>query len=135
MSLRHPMRTVLVALSGALVLTGGPVLLTTSPTAAISGPAAAAAPRHSLDNGSRTAQESDYPFGGDGSDSDGSEGSGREGSGRDSRDGQSGRDGEDGLAGRAEEAVGGLASAVIDLNADMLKCGLSIVLPNIDCPL
>lgn len=130
MSLRHPMRTVLVALSGALVLTGGPVLLTTSPTAAISGPAAVAAPRHSLDNGSRTTEESDYPFGGAGSDSDSSKRNST-----DNRDRGSGHDSGDGLAGRAEEAVGGMASAVIDLNADVLKCGLSIVLPNIDCPL
>lgn len=130
MSLRHLMRTVLVALSGALVLTGGPVLLTTAPTAVISGPAAAAAPRHSLDNGSRTAEESDYPFGGGGSDSHGSERAGTDG-----HDGTGGHDSGDGLAGRAEEAVGGMANAVIDFNAGVLKCGLSIVLPDIDCPL
>ncbi|WP_328387690.1 hypothetical protein [Nocardia sp. NBC_00416] len=36
---------------------------------------------------------------------------------------------------RAENAGGGLAAEVIDLGADMLKCGLSIATPTIKCPL
>lgn len=129
MSLRHPMRTVLVALSGALVLTVGPVLLTTAPTAAIAGPAAVAAPANRLDNGQqhrdgsrlRTVEEGDYPFGGEDSGTDGS---------RDSTDEDT-----DGPAARAEEAGAGMASAIIDLSADLIKCGLNIVTPSVGCPL
>ncbi|WP_327149973.1 hypothetical protein [Nocardia sp. NBC_01329] len=36
---------------------------------------------------------------------------------------------------RAENAGGGLATEVIDLSADMLKCGLSIATPAVKCPL
>lgn len=36
---------------------------------------------------------------------------------------------------RAENAGGGLAAEVIDLSADMLKCGLSIATPAVKCPL
>ncbi|WP_040791740.1 hypothetical protein [Nocardia paucivorans] len=135
MSLCHPMRTVLVALSGALVLTGGPILLSTAPTA-VAGPPAVAAPTDEPDNGPRhragaelrTIEDGDYPFGGGDSGTGGS---------RSSRGGSrsSGGSGTDGPAARAEKAGGGMASAIIDLSADLFKCGLSIVTPSVDCPL
>ncbi|MGW5387419.1 hypothetical protein [Nocardia sp. NPDC003963] len=36
---------------------------------------------------------------------------------------------------RAENAGGGMVSEVIDLSADLLKCGLSIATPAVKCPL
>lgn len=41
----------------------------------------------------------------------------------------------DEMAERAENAGGGLATEVIDLNADTLKCALSIVTTTVECPL
>ncbi|MEU4316669.1 hypothetical protein [Nocardia sp. NPDC024068] len=42
---------------------------------------------------------------------------------------------EDDAGERAERAGGGLASEVIDLGADLLKCGLSIATEAVSCPL
>lgn len=36
---------------------------------------------------------------------------------------------------RAEEAGGGVVTEVIDLSGDILKCGLHIATPAIECPL
>lgn len=36
---------------------------------------------------------------------------------------------------RAERAGGGIATEIIDLSADMLKCGLSIATETVSCPL
>lgn len=62
------------------------------------------------------AAPSEYPLGGE------------EGSTKD-------RGPENGLAERAEKAGGGILSETIDLSADLLKCGLSIATPAINCPL
>ncbi|WP_459547707.1 hypothetical protein [Nocardia sp. X0981] len=111
MSPREPLRTVFFAVSAAVALTAGPALLTA--------PAVHAAP------------PAEYPLSGEEDD----EGDGGDGGGR-SQDSEHTL--ENGLAEhgeRAERAGGGIVTEVIDLSADILKCGLSIATEEIDCPL
>lgn len=108
MSPREPLRTVFFAVSAAVALTTGPALLTA--------PVAHAAP------------SAEYPFSGEEDEEDGEE--------EESPDSE--QTPENGLAEhaeRAERAGGGVATEIIDLSAGILKCGLSIVTEEIDCPL
>ncbi|WP_063062450.1 hypothetical protein [Nocardia sienata] len=110
MSPRKSVRTVFFAVSAAVALSAGPAVL--------SAPVALAAP-------------GEFPFDGQGASENES----------DSRTPES-RTPEDELgkraeeAGeRAEEAGGGVVTEVIDLSGDILKCGLHIATPAIECPL
>lgn len=108
MSPRKSVRTVFFAVSAAVALSHGPAVL--------SAPVALAAP-------------GEFPF-----DSQGSE--------NEPESRAQGRTPENDLgkrveeAGeRAEEAGGGVVTEVIDLSGDILKCGLHIATPAIECPL
>ncbi|MEV3960451.1 hypothetical protein AB0M34_06045 [Nocardia sp. NPDC050193] len=116
MSPRKSVRTVFFAVSAAVALSVGPAVLW-APAASAAAPA-------------------EFPF-------DGQDGSEQGGSKQgDSEQEPESRTPENDLgkraeeAGeRAEEAGGGVVTEVIDLSGDILKCGLHIATPAIECPL
>ncbi|GGL08916.1 hypothetical protein [Nocardia jinanensis] len=113
MSPRKSVRSVFVAVSAAVALSVGPALL--------SAPSALAAPgEFPLDGqgGSENNPENNSPKNNSPEDSSPEDSSPL-----------------DEMAERAENAGGGLATEVIDLNADTLKCALSIFTTTVDCPL
>ncbi|MFI6312796.1 hypothetical protein ACIBEK_22055 [Nocardia fusca] len=119
MSPRKSVRTVFFAVSAAVALSLGPAVL--------SAPVALAAP-------------GEFPFDGQGSENE-PESRAQEGHTPEGRTPE-GRTPENDLgkrveeAGeRAEEAGGGVVTEVIDLSGDILKCGLHIATPAIECPL
>ncbi|WP_063131522.1 hypothetical protein [Nocardia fusca] len=114
MSPRKSVRTVFFAVSAAVALSVGPAVL--------SAPVALAAP-------------GEFPFDGQGSE-DEPESRAQEGhtpEGRTPENDLGKRVEEAGE--RAEEAGGGVVTEVIDLSGDILKCGLHIATPAIECPL
>ncbi|MGW0007936.1 hypothetical protein ACWDT6_29445 [Nocardia grenadensis] len=110
MSPRKFVRTVFLAVSAAVALSLGPAVL--------SAPAALAAP-------------GEFPFDGQGGSK--SESENRTPENRDQENDLGKRVEEAGE--RAEEAGGGMVTQAIDMSADMLKCGLHIATPAIECPL
>jgi hypothetical protein len=109
MSPRKSVRTVFFAVSAAVALSLGP--------AALSAPVALAAP-------------GEFPFDGQGSEN---EPESRAQEGRTPENDLGKRAEEAGE--RAEEAGGGVVTEVIDLSGDILKCGLHIATPAVECPL
>ena len=105
MSPRKSVRTVFFAVSAAVALSAGPAVL--------SAPVALAAP-------------GEFPL-------DGQGGSESESESRTPENDLGKRVVEAGV--RAEEAGGGVVTEVIDLSGDILKCGLHIATPAIECPL
>ncbi|MET8801030.1 hypothetical protein ABZV91_32245 [Nocardia sp. NPDC004568] len=105
MSPRKSVRTVFFAVSAAVALSVGPAL----PSA----PVALAAP-------------GEFPLDGQG----GSENEPESRAPENDLDKRAEEAGE-----RAEEAGGGVVTEVIDLSGDILKCGLHIATPVIECPL
>lgn len=110
MSPRKSVRTVFFAVSAAVALSVGPAVL--------SAPTASAAP-------------AEFPFDGQGGSEQG--GSEQEPKSRTPENDLGKRAEEAGE--RAEEAGGGVVTEVIDLSGDILKCGLHIATPAIECPL
>lgn len=109
MSPRKSVRTVFFAVSAAVALSVGPAVL--------SAPAALAAP-------------GEFPFDGQGSENE-SESRNQEGHLPENDLGKRVEEAGE----RAEEAGGGVVTEVIDLSGDILKCGLHIATPAIECPL
>ncbi|WP_416563308.1 hypothetical protein [Nocardia testacea] len=105
MSPRKSVRTMFFAVSAAVALSVGPAVL--------SAPAALAAP-------------GEFPL-------DGQGGAENESESRTPENDLGKRAEEAGE--RAEEAGGGVVTEVIDLSGDILKCGLHIATPAIECPL
>lgn len=102
----RPLRTVLVVLSGTLLVTVGPL--------AFSAPTAVAAP-------DPQAEESEFPFQGDGTNNE--------------AENDTEAPERDDPSKRAERTVGGVVTELIDFSADLTKCGLNIATPNVECPL
>ncbi|MGV9820898.1 hypothetical protein [Nocardia xishanensis] len=128
MSQHYRLRTAIVALAGAALLTAGSV--------ALQAPEAAAAP------GGPSATQVEGPFdglAGDGSDDDPFAGLAGEDSDKKSDD-KSEKKSEldkelDEKADKAEKNSGGVTSAIIDLMADVIKCGLNIATDSVKCKL
>ncbi|MFI9533205.1 hypothetical protein ACIG56_08185 [Nocardia fusca] len=114
MSPRKSVRTVFFAVSAAVALSVGPAVL--------SAPAALAAP-------------GEFPFDGQGSENEpesrAQDGHTPEGHTPENDLGKRVEEAGE----RAEEAGGGVVTEVIDLSGDILKCGLHIATPAIECPL
>ncbi|MGW4069660.1 hypothetical protein [Nocardia grenadensis] len=115
MSPRKFVRTVFLAVSAAVALSLGPAVL--------SAPAALAAP-------------GEFPFDGQGGSKSESENRTPENRDQENRalENDLGKRVEE-AGERAEEAGGGMVTQAIDMSADMLKCGLHIATPAIECPL
>ncbi|MEV0030878.1 hypothetical protein [Nocardia sp. NPDC050793] len=133
MSQHYRLRTAIVALAGAALLTVG--------SAALQAPEAAAAP------GGPSATRIDGPFAGL-ADDEGDDNPFAGLSGGDSDDnpfaglsgGDSGRKSDldkemDDRADKAEENSGGVTTAIIDLLANVIKCGLNIATDSVKCKL
>ncbi|MEU7628484.1 hypothetical protein AB0C34_00670 [Nocardia sp. NPDC049220] len=107
MSAQQRLRTMIVALFGAVVLALGSMTLL--------GPQAAAAP-----NTPSLTQVSDYPFAGEGT-------HGAQSGGSSSK--------KDDSSEKAEKLGGNVTTKVIDLITGIIKCGLNIATPSVKCKL